>query len=110
MSVQITESKHRFEKLNGEYYANGFLMYYFYGRDYMIKIPDFPLDPRDLLLATFPRSGTTFTQRIICGLRHGAEAISTESYNLFQEFPHLDLNFPNQYYLGKLFISNTFQK
>ncbi|XP_063712777.1 sulfotransferase 1C3-like [Symsagittifera roscoffensis] len=93
MAVQVTESTHRFDKIDGEYLANGFLMYPFYGREYMQKIPDFPLDSRDLLLATYPRSGTTFTQRIISGLKHGSDAISTENFNLFAKFPHLDLNF-----------------
>ena len=92
MSVEITETNHQFDKVDGEYLANGFLMFSFYDREYMKKIPDFPLDPRDTLLSTYPRSGTTFTQRIISGLRHGPEAISSKDFDLFEEFPHLCLN------------------
>ena len=92
MAIEITETNHRFEKVEGEYLANGFLMFNFYGRDYMKKIPDFPWDPKDTLLATYPRSGTTFTQRIVSGLKFGPEAISDQNFDLFEHFPHLDLN------------------
>jgi len=92
MAVEISETNHQFEKVEGEYLANGFLMFSFYDREYMKKIPDFPLDPNDTLLSTYPRSGTTFTQRIISGLKYGPSAIANKDFDLFQEFPHLDLN------------------
>ena len=92
MSAVITETNHRFPKIDGEYMVNGFLMYDFYGREYMKKIPSFVLNDDDIILSTYPRSGTTFTQRIICGLRYGSEAIAARNFNLFQQFPHLDLN------------------
>ena len=93
MTVEIKETNHRFAKVTGEYLANDTLMYYFYDRDYLKKVPDFPLEPNDVLLATYPRSGTTFTQRIISGLKFGAEAISKSTFDVFKYFPHVELNF-----------------
>ena len=93
MTVEIKETNHRFAKVSGEYLANDTLMYYFYDRDYLKKVRDFPLEPNDVLLATYPRSGTTFTQRIISGLKFGAEAISKSTFDVFKYFPHVELNF-----------------
>ncbi|XP_010892610.1 sulfotransferase family cytosolic 1B member 1 [Esox lucius] len=86
---KVTERMHRFPLINIQgvplrcYIANNW-----------DSIWAFRPDPLDILIATYPKAGTTWVQEIVDLLRHNGDVEATRTAPTQERFPFLEIHYP----------------
>jgi len=74
-----------------EYYAEGMpCPEQFFPRESLEKLKTFKFRPTDVLVATYPKAGTTWLQEIVWLIKNNADTVAASSIKLDQRFPFLE--------------------
>ena len=89
-SIQFEDVEYWHEMMTPGYVCKGYFLSFSVRQEIMPKIRDLDIDNDDVFLAGYPRSGITWTQRIIGAMRDGADVVNSPDYDLTLHFPFIE--------------------
>ena len=89
-SMIFEESEYWHEMMTPGYLCKGYFLSFTVRQETLLAIRGLDIDQQDVFLAGYPRSGITWTQRIIGAMRDGPDVVKQPDYDLTLQFPFIE--------------------
>ena len=89
-SVTFEDTEYNHDMMTPGYICKDYFLSFSVRQEVVKAIRDYDIHDNEVFLAGYPRSGITWTQRIIGAMRDGPDVVNSPDYDLTQHFPFIE--------------------